>query len=37
MNLLLSFEIIEALRWVPPCGKWQEVSEVEEKHDRVLR
>ena len=37
MNLLFSFEIIGAPRWAPPCGKWQEIFEVEEKHDRVLR
>ena len=37
MNLPFFFEIIEVSHRAPLCRKWQEISEVEEKHDRVLR
>ena len=37
MSLLFSFEIIEVPHRAPLCRKWQEISEIEEKHDHVLR
>ena len=37
MNLPFFFEIIEVPHRASLCRKWQEISEVEEKHDRVLR